>query len=118
LIVDVHVQDGEGISFGEHSIVCLSTPGHTLGCMSFFLPPSDGSHGAVFTGDTLLIRGCGRTDFQGGSSENLYNSVISKLFTLPDDTLVYPAHDYKVFFALPALVHMQSIYTIAIYFFQ
>lgn len=53
----------------------------------------------MFTGDTLLIRGCGRTDFQEGDSTRLYESVHKKLFTLPDDTLVYPAHDYKGFTA-------------------
>jgi sulfur dioxygenase len=51
--------------------------------------------GNIFTGDTLLINGCGRTDFQGGSSENLFYSVRDKLFRLPDETVVYPAHDYK-----------------------
>ena len=61
-----------------------------LGCMSF------ASHDfeAVFTGDALLIRGCGRTDFQQGSSDNLYTSVQTKIFTLPDHYKVYPAHDY------------------------
>ena len=49
----------------------------------------------VFTGDTLLIRGNGRTDFQGGSSDKLYDSIMNKLYTLPDETFVYPAHDYK-----------------------
>ena len=49
----------------------------------------------VFTGDALLVRGCGRTDFQGGSAETLYDSVHAQIFTLPDDTVVYPAHDYK-----------------------
>lgn len=60
------------------------------GCMSFVWH----DHGAVFTGDTLLIRGCGRTDFQQGSSETLYQSVQTKLFTLSDHYTVYPAHDY------------------------
>jgi len=59
--------------------------------MSYF----DADIGSVFTGDTLLIDGCGRTDFQEGSSENLYNSVHNKLFTLPSSTIVYPGHDYK-----------------------
>lgn len=69
----------------------LHTPGHTSGCLSIV----DHDNRRVFTGDTLLIRGCGRTDFQGGSSEKLYNSVHKKLFTLPRDYAVYPAHDYN-----------------------
>lgn len=61
-----------------------------LGCMSFVWH----EYGAVFTGDAVLIRGCGRTDFQQGSSDKLYTSVKTQIFTLPDDYLVYPAHDY------------------------
>ncbi len=72
-------------------IKCLETPGHTNSCMSYFWESGE----KVFTGDTLLIRGCGRTDFQEGSNENLYHSVRSVLFELPDTTLVYPGHDYK-----------------------
>lgn len=64
---------------------------YDLGCMSYVW--HEGS--CVFTGDALLIRGCGRTDFQQGSSDRLYSSVHSKLFTLPDHYKVYPAHDYK-----------------------
>lgn len=71
----------------------LPTPGHTLGCVSYYTASGGGM---VFTGDALLVRGCGRTDFQGGSSETLYGSVHGQLFTLPASTLVYPAHDYKV----------------------
>jgi len=67
------------------------TPGHTDGCVSYV----DVEHKLAFTGDALLIRGCGRTDFQQGDSRKLYRSVHDKLFTLPDDTLVYPGHDYK-----------------------
>jgi sulfur dioxygenase len=66
----------------------LATPGHTDGCTSYVLP------GAVFTGDAMFIRGNGRTDFQGGSPERLFDSVRTKLFALPDDTIVYPGHDY------------------------
>ncbi len=86
---DVNLADGETVQFGEYRVKALSTPGHTDGCTSYVI------ENMVFTGDTLLIRGCGRTDFQQGSSELLYNSVNEKLFTLPDETLVYPAHDYK-----------------------
>uniref|UniRef100_A0A7S2GQ89 persulfide dioxygenase n=1 Tax=Haptolina brevifila TaxID=156173 RepID=A0A7S2GQ89_9EUKA len=90
---DDHLVDGQTVSWagGTRSLTVLSTPGHTNGCLSFYESELD----AVFTGDTLLIGGCGRTDFQEGSSENLYDSVHNKLFTLPPKTLVYPAHDYK-----------------------
>ena len=52
-------------------------------------------HGLIFTGDAVLIRGCGRTDFQGGSPKTLYNSIMSQIFSLPEDYSIYPAHDYK-----------------------
>lgn len=74
-------------------IIGLPTPGHTSGCYSFLM--TDFSR--VFTGDALLVRGCGRTDFQQGNSELLYRSVHDELFTLPDHTYVCPAHDYKGF---------------------
>ena len=72
-------------------MIAFDTPGHTNGCMSFVCHASR----SVFTGDALLIRGCGRTDFQGGNPELLYQSVHEKIFTLPDDYFVYPAHDYN-----------------------
>ncbi|XP_043853195.1 persulfide dioxygenase ETHE1, mitochondrial isoform X1 [Dromiciops gliroides] len=68
-----------------------ASPGHTDGCLTFVL--SD--HSAAFTGDALLIRGCGRTDFQQGCAKTLYHSVHEKIFTLPGDCLIYPAHDYQ-----------------------
>ena len=90
---DEHFEHGDIISFGDPesalNLEVRATPGHTDGCVSFVFD------NMVFTGDALLIRGCGRTDFQGGSSEKLYESVHTQLFTLPEDTLVYPAHDYK-----------------------
>ena len=70
-------------------IKAISTPGHTHGCMSYH------AGNMVFTGDTLLIRGCGRTDFQQGSTEALYHSVTEKLFNLSGKTRVYPGHDYN-----------------------
>ncbi len=88
---DLHIEEGQEISFGRFTIKAIHTPGHTSGCLSYKL------NNMVFTGDALLVRGCGRTDFQGGSSENLFHSVREKLFGLPDDTVVYPAHDYKGF---------------------
>ncbi len=89
ICADIFTNDGQEFSFGSHKLKVLSTPGHTNGCVSYYVD------GMVFTGDALLIRGSGRTDFQNGSSEKLYDSVASKIFTLPDDTVIYPAHDYK-----------------------
>ncbi|MBL4796102.1 MAG: MBL fold metallo-hydrolase [Oleispira sp.] len=87
--IDAELKDGDELTIGGHSIRAISTPGHTHGCMSFYV------EGMVFTGDCLLIRGCGRTDFQQGDSKDLYHSITEKLFTLPDETIVYPGHDYK-----------------------
>jgi Zn-dependent hydrolases, including glyoxylases len=84
---DVLIKDGDNLQFGQYDITAMSTPGHTEGCMSFIVGDK------VFTGDALLIRSCGRCDFQGGSAEKLFDSI-SRLFTLPDETYVYPAHDY------------------------
>jgi len=75
-----------------------ATPGHTNGCISFV---TEANGGMVFTGDALLIDGCGRTDFQEGSAENLYDSVHQQIFSLPDHYKVLPAHNYKVTFAGP-----------------
>jgi sulfur dioxygenase len=81
----------EGIPFQHDGIVLapLHTPGHTDGHFAYLW------HERVFTGDALLIEGCGRTDFQNGDPDALYKSVREKLFTLPDETIVYPGHDYK-----------------------
>lgn len=86
---DLKIQDGQVLEFGKYKILCVATPGHTSGCTSYFVDNK------VFTGDTLLIRSAGRTDFQDGDSRALYKSVHEKLFILPDSTEVYPAHDYK-----------------------
>lgn len=88
---DLHIEDGQQINFGKHTMTAIHTPGHTSGCLSYQIA------NMVFTGDSLLINGCGRTDFQGGSSDRLFHSVREKLFALPDETLVYPGHDYKGF---------------------
>ena len=88
---DISLAHKGRLKFGEHEIVALHTPGHTDSCTSYFVGDR------VFTGDALLIRGCGRTDFQQGSSSTLYDSVHQNLFTLPPETTVYPAHDYKGF---------------------
>jgi glyoxylase-like metal-dependent hydrolase (beta-lactamase superfamily II) len=86
---EVQLMDGETLTFGANErVLAIHTPGHTAGGMSYLW------RGNVFTGDTLLIDGCGRTDFQSGDAGALYDSVHRRLFTLPDDTRVYPAHDY------------------------
>ncbi|MDP2341986.1 MAG: MBL fold metallo-hydrolase [Deltaproteobacteria bacterium] len=90
---DKPVVDGDVLEFGRHRIEVRATPGHTDGCVTYVL--RDGAVTRAFTGDALLIRGCGRTDFQQGDARKLYRSVHNKVFTLPDDTLVYPAHDYQ-----------------------
>lgn len=88
---DLNLSDGDKLKFGQFTIEVLETPGHTDASLSFLCEDM------VFTGDLLLIRGTGRTDFQSGSAEDLYESVHKKLFTLPPETKVYPAHDYKGF---------------------
>ena len=88
---DIHVGEGDTIAFGSHTLEARTTPGHTDGCITYVL---DGGTMA-FTGDTLLIRGCGRTDFQSGDPHTLFHSIRDKIFSLPDETLLYPAHDYK-----------------------
>lgn len=86
---DLLVTDGVLLQVGDIEIRVLHTPGHTSGCVSYALPDR------VFSGDALLIGGCGRTDFQQGDAGQLYDSINGKLFTLPPDTLVYPGHDYN-----------------------
>jgi len=99
---DVLLQDSDCIEFGRYALEAMATPGHTYGCMTYVLrgPTAGSPHGrhaalAVFTGDTLLIRGCGRTDFQQGDSATLYESVHQRIFTLPGTTQIYPGHDYR-----------------------
>ncbi|KAI5339774.1 hypothetical protein L3X38_019046 [Prunus dulcis] len=93
------IEAGEKIHFGDLFLEVRATPGHTLGCVTYVTGdgPNQPQPRMAFTGDALLIRGCGRTDFQGGSSHQLYKSVHSQIFTLPKNTLIYPAHDYKGF---------------------
>lgn len=86
---DIQLEDHDELRFGHETLHALATPGHTLGSMSYLW------RNKVFTGDALLIGGCGRTDFQGGDAGALYDSITRKLFALPDGTEVYPAHDYK-----------------------
>jgi len=91
--VDHPVEEGIPLEVGSLRIHPLHTPGHTATHHSYWL--DNGTQPMLFTGDALLIDGCGRTDFQVGDAATLYRSVIDKLFTLPDDTLVYPGHDYQ-----------------------
>lgn len=84
----VQLQDGDTLSFGGEQIRAIHTPGHTHGSMCYRW------RNHVFTGDTLLIGTCGRTDFQSGSPEAMYDSLTNKLFALPDETIVWPGHDY------------------------
>ncbi len=88
-VVSMRVRDGDSIQIEGVALEVIYTPGHTDDSYSFRLPDR------VFTGDTLLIRGTGRTDFQNGDALAQYDSLFNKLLRLPDDTLVYPCHDYK-----------------------
>ncbi|MBW4496637.1 MAG: MBL fold metallo-hydrolase [Oscillatoria princeps RMCB-10] len=87
---DRFLKDGEILRLGDIEIQAISTLGHTDSHMSYLV---NGSH--LLTGDSLFIRGCGRTDFQSGDPALMYEHVTQKLFTLPDETLVYPGHDYR-----------------------
>ncbi len=89
----VQLADGDVLDFGSHQIRALHTPGHTAGSMCYVWRAAHGTH--VFTGDTLLINGCGRTDFQSGSTQDMYRSLTQVLFALPDATTVWPGHDYQ-----------------------
>lgn len=89
--VDVALTPDQRFGVSGIELQALATPGHTDGCMSFMLA----DHSMVFTGDTLLIRGCGRIDFQQGDASALYRSITEQLFTLPPACAVYPAHDYQ-----------------------
>ncbi len=90
-VADLLVKEGDRITFGRHALEVRETPGHTSGCLTYVTA----DHAMAFTGDALLIRGSGRTDFQQGDARMLYQSVHQKIFTLPDTTAVYPGHDYK-----------------------
>ena len=88
-VIDIHVKDNEKIKIENIELISIYTPGHTDCSYSFLM------NDRVFTGDTLLINGTGRTDFQSGSSYDAYDSLFKKLLKLPEKTLVYPAHDYN-----------------------
>jgi len=82
---------GEKVAFGDHHVEVRATPGHTHGCVTYVL----GDKSRAFTGDCLLIRGSGRTDFQQGSARTMFHSVREQIFTLPEECLLFPAHDYR-----------------------
>lgn len=88
--VDRPLREGDQVSFGNERLDVLETPGHTDGCLTYVSADKT----MAFTGDALLIRGCGRCDFQQGDAATLYHSVTEKVFTLPPGCAVYPAHDY------------------------
>ena len=88
---DRYLADGDTVTFGRHRLEARATPGHTNGCMTLVL---DGGTKA-FTGDTLMVRSVGRTDFQQGSAERMYRSVHDRIFTLPDACEIWPGHDYQ-----------------------
>jgi len=87
--LDRALSEGDKILFGSSTLSVLETPGHTDTCLSYYAPAQ------IFTGDALLIGGNGRTDFQQGDAKTLYHSIRKKLFTLADETTVYPAHNYQ-----------------------
>lgn len=88
---DRYLEDGDRIALGQRYLEARATPGHTAGCMSFVLDDAS----LALTGDTLLIRGCGRTDFQGGDPRAMFSSVRERLLSLPGTCLLYPGHDYR-----------------------
>jgi sulfur dioxygenase len=88
---DRYLASREKISFGKRTLEALATPGHTSGCLTYVLDDRT----MAFSGDALFIRGCGRTDFQGGDARTLFRSVREQIFSLPDGCLVYPGHDYR-----------------------
>lgn len=86
---DMQLNEGDILQFGAQKIQVIATPGHTPGSISYVW------NKRIFTGDALLINGCGRTDFQGGDAGTLFDSITKKIFSQPDEALVYPAHDYN-----------------------
>ncbi len=87
---DLRLEHGDRVSFGKRYVQARATPGHTDGCMTYVID----DHSIAFTGDCLLIRGAGRCDFQQGNAARLYHSITEQIFGLPDECLIYPAHDY------------------------
>ena len=88
--LEIHRQ-GDVVQAGELALVVRETPGHTNTCVTYVLADES----MAFTGDAIFVRGCGRTDFQNGDAATLFDSVHTQIFSLPDNCLLYPAHDYK-----------------------
>jgi glyoxylase-like metal-dependent hydrolase (beta-lactamase superfamily II)/rhodanese-related sulfurtransferase len=88
--VTLPLRHGDRVTFGGRSLEVRATPGHTDGCLTFVLD----DHSLAFSGDALLVRGCGRCDFQQGNAQTLYESITGQILSLPDSCLLYPAHDY------------------------
>src|SRR5205814_1611173 len=88
---DRYLSQDDVVAFGGRRLMVRPTPGHTNGCLTFVLD----DRSMAFTGDCLMIRGAGRTDFQGGDAAAMYRSIHEQIFTLPDDCLLYPSHDYR-----------------------
>lgn len=88
---DRYLKDRDRIQFGQRYLEVRTTPGHTNGCLTYVLDDES----KAFTGDCLLIRGCGRTDFQQGDARAMYRSVHAQIFSLPEECLLYPGHDYR-----------------------
>jgi glyoxylase-like metal-dependent hydrolase (beta-lactamase superfamily II)/rhodanese-related sulfurtransferase len=88
---DRYLKDRERVAFGQRYLEVRATPGHTNGCLTYVLD----NESMAFTGDCLLIRGCGRTDFQQGDARTMYRSIHAQIFSLPESCLLYPAHDYR-----------------------
>lgn len=86
-----YLAHGDRLRFGKRYLSVRETPGHTAGCVTYVLDDER----MAFTGDCLLVRGCGRTDFQGGDARLMYRAIHQQIFTLPEDCLLYPAHDYR-----------------------
>jgi glyoxylase-like metal-dependent hydrolase (beta-lactamase superfamily II) len=89
--VTLPLRDGERVPFGGRHLEVRSTPGHTVGCLTYVLDDQS----RAFTGDALLVRGCGRCDFQQGDPHALWASITGRILTLPDRCLLYPGHDYN-----------------------
>ena len=96
---DIGIAEGQLFKMGVIELMPLYTPGHTSHHHAYLL--NNGTQNMLFSGDALLIEACGRTDFQSGDAATLYRSIHEKLFSLPDETLVYPGHDYDWFIFLP-----------------
>ena len=90
---DRQLVHGDALSFGRYALEIRSTPGHTNGCLTFVVAAQGKTF--AFTGDAILIRGCGRTDFQQGDAATLYHSVHEQIYSLPPDAIIYPGHDYN-----------------------